>query len=384
MTRTVIAAATGLLIFYGSASALTPEARARLREACERPLREAPAELRADVCGCYVRTIAKRYPNLESENYARIKNDVLRILPDCFAEASARQDPSSVNSKRGWPEKYRTAFITGCRDTASKQSASVEAAARFCQCASRETEKHLPTSLEAETYHRHLLANVPTAHDEKVTEKVAKACAVDTSEESEDVASVEYQIIRYMRKGMTRANAARRVLRGYSGYYMMWTDLRQEAGQKRTDEELARTRGLVAEAGRLYVEACSRCADATACERDRVQVMMPGSEDGPSPCGAEKAPGEQPPPPMSEEERDALMKDAAPYLASMARGSLMGLVRLRRQGDTVPKNDVQQAAQLYEEFCERLATREACAADIDLILAGKAPEKRPWSETPHR
>jgi hypothetical protein len=190
---------------------------------------------------------------------------------------------------------------------------------------------------------------------------------------------VEAQIIRYMRKGMTRANAARRVLRGYSGWYLMLTEGRDESGATRANAEVERTKALIAEAGRLYLQACRRCAGATQCERDRIEALMPGTEDRSSPCGDARAPGEVPPLPMSKEEREALEKDAAPYVASMARGMLMGLVSSRQQGNAVAEKDIRDAKQGYLQLCERCTTRRACDSDVELILAGRAPEKRPWS-----
>jgi hypothetical protein len=366
------------LVVVDSARALTPENRARLRQTCETPLKEAPADFTGDVCECYVGTIEKRYPNIETENYARIRDDVRRILPDCFAEAVSRRDPS-VNSKRGWAKMYRAAFIESCRGAATKGGASAETAATFCECTARETEKRFPDSLSAEKYSRHLLADAPTAIDRKASDDVSSICLDQAPDENEEVASVEYQIIRNMRKGMTRANAARNVLRGFSGYYLMLTDARSDGGAPRVNAEFERTKGLVAEAGRLYVEACGACAGASVCERDRIEAMMPHSEDKQSPCGIAKAPGEERPPPMSNEERLALERDAAPYVASMARGMLMGLVRSRREGNAVSEKDIREAQQGYLQLCERCTTRKACAADIDLILAGRPPDKRPWS-----
>lgn len=368
------------LVASGNAWALSPQNRARLYQACELPLKDAPADIKADVCACYVGTLERRYPNIETiqkEEYARIRDSVRRVIPDCFAEAIAKRDPS-VNSHRGWPEAYRAAVLKACRNAAAKVGARADTATMFCDCTSRETEKRFPDSLSAEKYSRHLLAGTLTAADEKASEAIASSCLAQAPAESQEVATVEYLIIRNMRNGMTRANAARRVLRGFSGYYLAVTEARKDIGITAPNADIEQTKGLIAEAGRLYVEACSKCAGPSACERDRVEALMPGTKDRLSPCGEAKAPGEQPPPPMSKEERDALNKDAAPFVASMARGMLMGLVRARNEGTEVSAQDIREARQSYQQLCERCTTRKACESDVRLIFAGRAPEKRPW------
>lgn len=361
------------------ARAFTPEFLSRLRTACETGLKDAPPAFKNDVCNCYVERAQKKFPEAEPQVYEGAREDVQRILTDCFAEVIARRDPS-VNSRRGWPRAYRANFLAACEKGATaKSDVSAEAAKTYCECSVRETEKRFPDSLSAEKYSRHLLANAPTTNDQKAYEEVLRACNSEISGESEEVASVEYQIIRNMRKGMTRANAARRVLRGFSGYYLMLTEARKHAGAPKQNAEVERTKGLIAEAGRLYVDACSKCANTSACERDRIDALLPDTEDKLSPCGEKKAPGEEAAPPMSREEREALEKDAAPYVASAARGALMGLVASRRDGNAVSETDIREAKRGYLELCERCTTRRACADDAELILAGRAPERRPWS-----
>lgn len=304
------------LIFARSAQAFTPEYLVRLRVACENGLKDAPPDFKKDVCGCYVRRAQEKFPDPQPRVSDGARQDVQRVLTDCFAEAIARRDPS-VNSRRGWPTGYRSNFLAACEKGATaKNGVSTETAKAYCECSVRETERRFPDSLSAEKYSRHLLADAPTAKDQEAYEEVLRACNGEISGESEEVASVEYQIIRNMRKGVTRANAARRVLRGFSGYYLMLTEARKQAGAPKQNAEVERTKGLIAEAGRLYVEACSKCANTSACERDRIDALLPNSEDKLSPCGEMKAPGEEPAPPMSREEREALEKDAAPYVAS--------------------------------------------------------------------
>lgn len=368
-----------VLMIAGGAQAFTPEYLLRLRAACENGLRDAPPDFKNEVCGCYVQRGQEKFPDPQPQVYDGAREDVKRILTDCFAEAIARRDPS-VNSRRGWPQVYRANFLTACKTSATtKKDVSGETAKAYCECSVRETEKRFPDSLSTEKYSRHLLADAPTAKDQEAYEEVLRACNSEISGQSEEVASVEYQIIRNMRKGMTRANAARRVLRGFSGYYLMLTEAREDAGASKQNAEVERTKGLITEAGRLYVEACSKCASTSACERDRIDALLPNTEDKLSPCGEKKAPGEKPAPPMSKEERTALEKEAAPYVASMARGALMGLVGSRRDGNAVPDKDIREAKQGYLELCERCTTRKVCADDAELILAGRAPEKRPWS-----
>lgn len=367
------------LLATGDARAFTPDFLSRLRAACENGAKDAPPDLRNEVCNCYIERTQSKFPEAQPLGYEGAREDVKRILTDCFAEAIAQRDPS-VNARRGWPQVYRANFVSACQTSAAANSdVNSETAKVYCECSVRETEKRFPDSLSAEKYSRHLLANAPTAKDQKAYEEVLRTCNTEISVESEEVASVEYQIIRNMRKGMTRANAARRVLRGFSGYYLMLTEARADTGASKQNAEVERTKGLITEAGRLYVEACSKCASTSACERDRIDALLPNTEDKLSPCGDKKAPGEKPAPPMSKEEQAALQKEAAPYVASMARGALMGLVASRRDGNAVPDKDIREAKQGYLELCERCTTRKACADDAELILAGRPPEKRPWS-----
>jgi hypothetical protein len=96
--------------------------------------------------------------------------------------------------------------------------------------------------------------------------------------------AVQAQIDRKKGQGLTEPEAARYVLGGMLGHYLMDKNGKEDDGVLDADLE------LVLESERAYLEACGRCAPAAACSRDRLEVMIGRGSDKASPCAETPAP----------------------------------------------------------------------------------------------
>lgn len=281
----------------------------------------------------------------------------------------------------GWSKSYRATVFEGCTAAAGKASGLPgQLMTPYCRCTARELEKRFPDPDVADRYGYRSLAGLSTPFDAKTTAEVAGLCAAEAAEpEAQAWLAVEGQIMRHMRKGATRANAARQVLVGFAGYNAMLKEMARPSASRPESSIPLHDRLVLLEAERAYGEACTACAAESECSKDRLDILVNDSAEKPSPCGAARAPGEVSPPPISELEREALAADAAPYLAAMTRGYLMGLFEARRSGRVVQAKDIVEAEVAYVDTCSRVIERLRCERDRDLIRIGRAEKKLPWS-----
>lgn len=335
------------------------------------------------MCDCIRARSEARHPDTNEMLDEGPEKMLREITLECVADVqmTRQQNANRGPGRVGWSNSYRETAIAGCRAAAEKASGLPgQLMTPYCRCTARELEKRLPDPDVADRYGYRSLAGLSTPADAKVTAEVAGLCAAEAAEpEAQAWQTVEGQIVRYMRKGITRANAARQVLLGFAGYNAM---LKRAGGPSASRPESSiplHDKLVLLEAERAYGEACTACAAESECSKDRLDILVNDSADKPSPCGAARAPGEVSPPPISELEREALAADAAPYLAAMARGYLMGLFEARRGGREVHSKDLGEAEVAYVETCSRVIERLRCEKDRDLIRRGRAEKKLPWS-----